>query len=64
MSRPTNRRYGQSAGNEKGYAEDPTRCVEEVYPPPGYIPRQCSRQRGYGPGSLWCKQHGKKEPTP
>ena len=56
------RQYGQWAGNPKGYAEKPTRCVAHVGigaagTPGGY---QCLRNRGYGPGGLYCKQHAKR----
>lgn len=54
------RRYGQWAGDPKGVAEDETRCIQEVWPPDGWIPYQCSRKRGYGPNNLYCKQHAKK----
>ncbi|CAB5223449.1 hypothetical protein UFOVP383_49 [uncultured Caudovirales phage] len=50
------RRYGQWGGNPKGHPEDPTRCIEEVWP----FPRQCTRKRGYGPDGLYCKQHAKQ----
>lgn len=60
MSEP--RRYGRWAGNPKGVSEDVGQCVEEVYPGEnqGWVPRQCSRKRGYGPEGLYCKQHGEK----
>lgn len=58
----TERRYGQWSGNEKGVAEDHTKCVEEVHANwtmwPIYV--QCSRKRGHGPLGLYCKQHAKK----
>ena len=56
------RRYGVWGGCPMGQAEDPTRCVEEVWPSMarGWIPLQCSRNRGHGPDGLYCKQHAKK----
>lgn len=53
--------YGQWSGNERGTPEDPKRCIAEVYPQFGWIPRQCERNRGNGPDGLYCKQHGKKQ---
>ena len=52
------------AGDPKGTAEDPARCIAEVYPGAAahtWIPHQCRRKRGHGPGGLFCKQHGKKQ---
>ena len=55
------RRYGVWFGCPMGQAEDPTRCIEEVWPSNGtWIPCQCSRKRGHGPDGLYCKQHAKK----
>ena len=51
--------YNQWAGNEKGKKENLSKCIEKVWPPPGYISSQCSRKRGYGPEGLYCKQHAK-----
>lgn len=60
---PEPRRYGQWAGNERGMAEDPTRCAEEVADPPRYILfHQCLRKRGHGKDGLYCKQHAKFHP--
>ena len=56
-----NRRYGQWAGNPDGVREDPTRCIQEVYPRMEWHPSQCLRKRGHGPDGLYCKQHGKLE---
>lgn len=50
-------RYGRWAGNEKGVAQNPQRCVAEVWWPRYPYPTQCSRKRGHGPQGLWCKQH-------
>lgn len=56
------RRYGAWAGNPKGKAEDPTRCIKEVWPVDfGMIPYQCFRKRGHGPDGLYCKQHAAME---
>ena len=69
----TERRYGQWSGNERGRAEDPTRCIEEVPDMSianGIVFKQCSRKRGFGGPSLhgqmglWCKQHGKRHTIP
>lgn len=58
--RPTNRRYGQWAGEPDGHAEDATRCVCEVWPAVNaWVPCQCGRKRGHGPGGLYCKAHGR-----
>ena len=58
MSAP--RRYGQWAGDPRGVAEDPARCVEEVYPTGrSMIPFQCRRKRGHGEGGLYCYQHSR-----
>ena len=60
MSRPSNRRYGQWAGNPRGFPEDEGRCVEEVYPAGrSIISYQCSRKRGHGEGGLYCYQHSR-----
>jgi len=55
------RRYGVWGGCPQGQAEDPTCCIEQVWPSGGtWIPHQCCRKRGYGPDGLYCKQHAKK----
>ena len=54
------RRYGVWPGYPQGKAEDPCRCIEEIWPAWTRIPRQCSRKRGHGPDGLYCKQHAKK----
>jgi hypothetical protein len=51
-------RYGQWAGNEKGHAFDPGCCAYELYR--GWLPSQCSRKPGTGPGGIFCAQHAKK----
>jgi len=57
------RRYGVWNGCPKGNPEDPTHCIEEVWPSGrAWIPYQCSRKRGYGPDGLYCKQHAKTHP--
>ena len=53
----TPRRYGEWAGNPKGYPEDKTRCVEPVTERGMYIQHQCSRKRGHGPDGELCRQH-------
>jgi hypothetical protein len=53
-------RYGVWNGCPPGQAEDPTRCIEEVWPIKGWIPYQCCRKRGHGSDGLYCKQHNKK----
>jgi len=55
--RPANRRYGQWAGEPNGRAEDTTRCVCSVFT--GYTASQCGNSRGYGPGGLYCRVHGR-----
>ena len=57
------RRYGVWAGCPKGQQEDPTRCIEEIWPSGGWITYQCSRKRGHGPDGLHCKQHAKQHET-
>ena len=53
--KPTDGMYGLSWNQRP---EDPTRCVEQVWPNErGPIPYQCQRKRGYGPKGEWCKQH-------
>ena len=54
---PTDRRYGQWAGDKLGHAEDKTRCVQEVSDPRSYIGHQCLRKRGHGDDGEYCKQH-------
>lgn len=58
MTDPNGKRYGQWAGNPKGYAEDKARCVAKVFSGPWPISSQCARKRGHGPQGLFCKQHG------
>jgi hypothetical protein len=57
--KPASGRYGTWAGNERGKAEDKTKCVEIVFGD-SWIPYQCTRKRGYGPDGEYCKQHAKK----
>lgn len=52
--------YGRGAGNEQGTPEDTTRCIVSVAQHGGFLYAQCSRKRGHGPESLYCKQHGRK----
>lgn len=55
------RRYGQWAGNPKGYPEDLTLCAEEVWD--NWLTHQCSRKRGHGLNGEYCKQHAKHYPA-
>ena len=57
------RRYNQWAGNPKGYAEDPRRCVADVPDDSGFHFYQCFRQRGSGKDGLYCWQHAKRHPV-
>lgn len=57
------RRYGEWAGNPKGYPEVVTRCVESVMDAGGYIGKQCDRKRGHGLDGLYCKQHARRHPA-
>ena len=54
------RRYSVWAGNPRGFPEDKTLCVEEVYKEFVLNASQCSRKRGHGPNGEYCKQHAKK----
>jgi hypothetical protein len=57
-------RYGVWNGCPQGQAQDPYRCIEEVWPSSGgWTPYQCCRKRGHGPDGLYCKQHAKKHTT-
>lgn len=58
MSKQKDGRYGAWAGNPRGWPEDKTRCVEEVWGS-SYIPYQCRRKRGHGPGGEYCLQHAR-----
>ncbi len=42
------------------YATDYDKCCVEVSDSPGWNWHQCSRKRGHGPDSAYCKQHAKK----
>lgn len=56
--RPAPIRYAVWAGNPKGFAENPKRCIEEVpCKPSGWYSVQCARPRGHGDHGLYCKQH-------
>lgn len=55
-------RYGEWAGNPKGMAYWPNRCAYEIcdyeiWTDGNYS--QCSRNPGYGPDNLYCKQHAR-----
>ena len=54
------RRYGQWFGSPKGTREDPTKCIQVVWPSYGWLSYQCTRKRGHGPDGLYCKQHAKQ----
>lgn len=65
----TERRYGKWAGNPRGVAEDPNRCIEEVFSAKGfsgYVGHQCSRPRGQGANGEYCTIHSRdtKRVTP
>ena len=52
------RRYGEWGGRPNGVAEDPTRCIKEIFSERrGAIPYQCQYKRGHGKDGLWCKRH-------
>lgn len=51
-------RYGGNAIS-KSAPFKPDRCAAEVSTPDGWHFMQCSRKPGYGPDSLFCKQHAK-----
>jgi len=54
-------RYGDWAGNPKGYKYDPQRCAFEVFPQErGSMHHQCLRNPGHGPDGLYCKTHAKR----
>lgn len=53
-----NYRYERWAGNNKGYAQKPDKCVQSVYSGGSYISSQCKRKRVNG---LYWKQHTKKD---
>ena len=55
--RPENRRYGDWAGNPGGTKEFEDRCVCLVHK--DYHSYQCQNKRGFGPGGLYCKKHGR-----
>jgi hypothetical protein len=50
-------RYNQWGGNPNGTRYDPSRCAMEVMN--NWLFRQCSRNNGFGPQGLYCKQHAK-----
>lgn len=51
-------RYSQWAGNHRGIAQDPDRCVEVVYPKDGWVSYQCRFKRKHG---LYCGKHKKEQ---
>lgn len=55
--------FGDWAGSPMGYPEDRSLCLEHVTPQGEWIPRQCSRKRGYGDKGLYCKTHAKYHPA-
>lgn len=60
----SSRRFGVWAGNPKGYAEDPTRCIAAIGGSSLWGPaneRQCGRKRGFGPDGLYCRQHAQRK---
>jgi hypothetical protein len=52
-------RFGRWSGNPKGNKYVHGYCAQEVESRGTWVPHQCSRKNGYGPGALYCKQHGK-----
>ena len=54
------KRYGQWAGNPKGHAQDPERCVAAIYGRREFVEHQCYRKHGHGPGGSYCSQHAKR----
>ena len=52
------RRYGKSLANPRGFAFLPSYCVELVWD--GWGERQCLRKRGHGPNGEYCKQHARR----
>lgn len=51
-------RYGVWAGFPRGHKYDPSRCAEEVSSGGGGLTfHRCNRPNGFGPNSLYCKQH-------
>lgn len=55
------RRYGQWAGNPNGDKQDPTKCIEEVFPDHQYNSRQCRFKKKFGD---YCGFHKLKEGEP
>jgi hypothetical protein len=54
-------RYGRWAGRPNGDRYAPARCAEEVSAGAGsWLFCQCTRNAGYGPDDLYCKQHAKR----
>ena len=54
-------RYGDWAGNPKGYKYVEGNCAYEACTHDrSSMFYQCTRKNGYGPGELYCKQHAKK----
>jgi hypothetical protein len=51
-------RYGQWAGNPRGFSYIQGRCAYGVYGT-GYIESQCTRKNGHGSANLFCRQHAK-----
>lgn len=54
-------RYGEWAGNPKGYKVNPQKCAVQVWDDCFHRARQCSRYRGHGPDHAFCKQHAEKQ---
>ena len=50
------RLYNRWAGNPKGTAENPIRCVAQVQVTP-FLSAQCQWKRGKGPGERYCGTH-------
>jgi hypothetical protein len=50
--------YNKWAGNPKGRAEDPTRCIAIIWDR-FVIGAQCGFKRGKGPDGLYCGIHAR-----
>lgn len=56
-------RYGDSAINPSGTAQDPGRCVYEVMDKSGWYFYQCRFRRGKGRNGLYCGIHARRYPA-
>jgi len=53
-----NYHYGEWAGNPRGDKYIEGQCAYEILK--GWIPTQCKKNNGYGPGWLYYKVHASK----